>query len=565
MARERLRVVFVLAFACGTTLPGAAEIPTAVPARALVTRDLQVTLSHPEKGTTVRYTTDGTIPSATHGWDFSGQLALSNTTILRAVALRGGEAVSEVVTHSYLRLDQVSSQTGASLPPQWGERDGKPVTAHYVVNGELALRHPDSADLLQGLRDLPTLSIVCRPDDLFGPQTGIYCHPMEHGQPWERACSLEWFPTNGGGAVQINAGIRIQGGWNRRPEESPKHAFRIVFKKEHGPSAWRYDLFGAGGPTEFNALILRAGCNNTWLHWSGEERRRGDYIRDQWMRDSYAAMGHASARGVFAHLYLNGVYWGVYNVVERPDAAFAASRFGGKKSEYDSRNGENLLSGDDKAWKALFAAANGPPGLQAWNQITNLLDLGSFADFMLLNYYGANGDWDRSSNWYAARRRTPAGKFVFFVWDGERTLEKPEEDTLAFDDDESPSRLFHRLALHNDFKRLFSDRVQRHLLQADGALHPRNASARYRAWSDLLRRPIVAESARWGSYRRDLHSYKTGPYEQYARSSHWEPEVQRLLNRYFPARTDAFLGQLRAAGLLTEPARPEREKSAGEK
>ena len=142
-------------------------------------------------------------------------------------------------------------------------------------------------------------------------------------------------------------------------------------------------------------------------------RRRGDYIRDQWMRDSYRAMGHASARGQFVHLYLNGLYWGIYNLTERPDAAFAAAPFGGRTSDYDARNGENILSGTSEAWEKLLAIVNNGKSDTEWfKQIDERVDLPAFADFMILNFYGGNADWDRSSNWYSARRRTPAGKFA---------------------------------------------------------------------------------------------------------------------------------------------------------
>jgi hypothetical protein len=60
---------------------------------------------------------------------------------------------------------------------------------------------------------------------------------------------------------------------------------------------------------------------------------------------------------------------------------------------------------------------------------------------------------------------------------------------------------------------------------------------------------MPAESARWGTYRRDIHPYKEGPYEGYTPREHWEPEVARLLASYFPARSQVFLDQLRKAGL----------------
>jgi len=91
---------------------------------------------------------------------------------------------------------------------------------------------------------------------------------------------VEFFPTNGAVGFRERAGLRIQGGWNRRPEESPKHSFRIVFKKKYGVGKLKSPLFG-DGVKEFDQLILRGGNNDSWLHWNAEERRSADYLRDQ--------------------------------------------------------------------------------------------------------------------------------------------------------------------------------------------------------------------------------------------------------------------------------------------
>src|SRR5205809_8131016 len=107
-------------------------------------------------------------------------------------------------------------------------------------------------------------------DDLFGADRGIYAHPRETGSDWERPASIEMVREENPPAFKVNCGIRIQGGWNRRPEESPKHAFRILFKKKYGPGKLKARLFDAAEPHAFDELILRAGCNNTWLHWSGD-------------------------------------------------------------------------------------------------------------------------------------------------------------------------------------------------------------------------------------------------------------------------------------------------------
>src|SRR5262249_51403982 len=150
-----------------------------------------------------------------------------------------------------------------------------------------------------------------------------------------------------------------------------------------------------------------------------------------WMRETSAAMGLPAARGQFVHLYLNGLYWGLYNLTERPSSPWIAELQGGTAADYDSRNSDKILSGDAKAWNMMFTLANrGLADEASYRAIAELLDLTMFSDYILLNFYGANADWDHASNWYAARRRNPPGKFQFFVWDGERTLERPDDDTI---------------------------------------------------------------------------------------------------------------------------------------
>jgi hypothetical protein len=447
--------------------------------------------------------------------------------------------------------ETVLRQDGAGFPKTWGTNNGRPVIADYEMDPNVVNDPVFRAETIAALRALPSLLVKLDAADLFGSQGGIYTHPRESGEAWERACSMEFFPTNADAGFAVSAGMRVQGGWNRRPEESPKHSFRIVFKKKYGAAKLKYPLFG-GGVEEFDQLILRGGNNHSWLHWSAEERRSADYLRDQWIRATYAAMGHFSARGTFVHLYLNGLYWGIYNLTERPDEHFAAGHLGGRAADYEARNAGKILSGDDVAWKRLFALANaGVTNKAQLDTVTELLDLPAFCDYILLNLYGANGDWDAASNWYAARRRHAAGRFIFFPWDGERTLENVNDNRLNVNDDLSPSRLFQKLRASPAFRAEFAKRSRQHL-SGEGVLTASQAAGRYRRLAESLDPAIPAESARWGDYRRDVHQYKEGPYELYTRDTHWRPEVKRLLENYFPKRTVVFAAQLKAAQLYSD-------------
>ncbi|HYE30550.1 MAG TPA: CotH kinase family protein [Methylomirabilota bacterium] len=444
-------------------------------------------------------------------------------------------------------IEQTVRQIGNGFPRTWGVRNGAPVVADYEMDPEIVNDPRYRERLPEGLRALPSLLVTMKNEDLFGEERGIYAHPMESGDDWERACKAELVGTNNVTVFEVDCGIQIQGGWNRRPEESPKHAFRIVFKKRYGPGKLKAAIFGSDAATEFDTFILRAGCNNTWLHWKGEERKRGDFLRDQWARDTQRAMGHLSPRGIFVHLYLNGLYWGLYNLVERPDDSFAETYLGGAKQNYDARNADKILSGDATAWDELFEVANaGVTNIAQYERIAALLDLENFADYMLLNLYGANADWDRASNWYACRPRRAGGKWLFLVWDAERTLEYPKDNRLLVDDDRSPTRLFHRLRQSEDFRKLFAARAEKHL---GGVLSAAKAAERYKTLSKEIELAVIGEAARWGDYRRDVHQYKEGPYELYTPET-WRREVDRLLTEYFPTRTEIFRAQLKEARLI---------------
>ncbi|MDB6032447.1 MAG: hypothetical protein JWM16_2785 [Verrucomicrobiales bacterium] len=545
--------VFLALLFCGFSSPvfGASSKRAAAPvfseARGIFEKPFSLELTSKTAGAKIYFTTNGSAPEEGKGTLYRGTLRVASTTVLRAVAIADGLAPSEIVTESYLFLPDVVKQAGSGFPTNWGVNLGKAVPADYEIDPEIT-GHPDYRDqMLPALQAIPMVSVVMEVEDLFGSKRGIYANPKESGAEWERPASVELMFPKGEKGFRVGCGIRIQGGWNRRPEESPKHSFRLLFKKKYGPGKLKFPLFGAGG--EFDTLILRGGCNNTWLHWSGEERKRGDFIRDQWMRDSLREMGHPSAHGFFVHLYLNGLYWGLYNLCERPSAPFVAAHFGGKPEDYDVRNGDHILEGDGESWKKMMSLANaGVKTDGEFAAIAQKVDMPELVDYLILNFYGANADWDHASNWYAARRRSPAGKFEFFVWDGERTLEGVTDNSMAFDDDQSPPRLFHKLKENPEFRRLFGERARLHLING-GALSPAKAAERYRKWVEKLDLPVIAESARWGDYRRDVHRYKTGPYELYTRKDHWRPEVDRLLNQYFPKRSDAVLKQFEERGL----------------
>ena len=79
---------------------------------------------------------------------------------------------------------------------------------------------------------------------------------------------------------------------------------------------------------------------------------------------------------------------------------------------------------------------------------------------------------------------------------------------------------------------------------------------------------IIAESARWGDYRRDGTNIGTqvganGPYWLYSRDTNWVPEINRIATNYFPSRHNIFMAQLGTAGLYPTVSAPKFNQHGG--
>lgn len=509
----------------------------------LVTSPFDVELTTRTPGAVIRYTLDGGAPSQDTGLIYRKPIRVEQTTVLRARAFGRHLKASSIATGSFLFTSDVLAQNGRELPATWGVKDGWTVPADYEMDKEITQDARYQDRLQRGLDSLPLLSVVMDQDGLFDRETGIYTHPEATGREWEREASIEFFQP-GGTEFRAACGLRIQGGWSRRPEETPKHSFRLSFREQYGVPVLEFPLFGGEEEEAISSLVLRAGFNNSWLHWSAEQRKRGDLLRDEWMRRSMAALNRPSPRGRFVHLFLNGVYWGIYNACERPNADFLANAFGGSAGDYDVRDAATVPSAGDETWRQLHriaaAAVNGDDDLEA---VSEWLDLAAFIDFTVLQLLGGRSDWDVAADWYAGRRLKAGHGYHFFLWDSERTLESWDDDLTHMDGEYSPARLFQRLRQNPSFRRRFALRA-REVLASDGVLGGKANRDRYRRLANGIRDAVVLESARWGDYRRDVHSFRSGPYELYDPDRHWEAEVKRVSDEYFPRRRQALQSQL---------------------
>jgi hypothetical protein len=528
--------VLLLALICSTAAPyfAAAQTATALTAptfsvqRGFHTSPFQLTLSG---AGTIRYTLNGSTPSATSGTVYSGPITVATTTIVRAMTYTSSTNTSPVVTHTYLFLAGVRNQSD-SPPPGWPSIFAAPDShgsypADYEMDPDV-WNHPNNAGKFEHvMKSVPTLSIVTDLPNLWDSSTGIYYNSNAKepemtdplGKKWERPISLEWINPDGSTGFAEYGGARINGQSSRRPHRQPKKSLRVYFKASYGTSRLDFQLFEHDDPVaKFDRLVLRNGGNRTWPYFDRDQRRYTDYVNDEWARRVWLQMGNLAPHGTYVHLYLNGLYWGLYNVTERIDEKFVQAYQGLKETDYDVVEADEDLddipvadAGTIDAYNELLSLVSGSAPITdaQYRTIATKVDVVNLADYFVHVHYIGKTDWPYH-NWNTYRQRVGSDtRFKFMPWDNDTGLNKVNENnTLAQDvvgPDDSPSRVFLRLTSNAEFRQVLADRLFKHVVDPTGKLTPTNCAALYTELTNIVDQAVIAESARWGDYMRDKY------------------------------------------------------------
>ena len=525
-------------------------------------------------GSKIRYTLDGSVPTA-ESTVYNGPISINGTTILRTAVVGSEGLLSNVATATYLFPDDVLHQSDApeGYPMEWGAYSTIEgiAPADYGMDQEMANDPVIASKIKEGLQSIPVLSIVTDKENFFSHENdeekgGIYIFtgpPVGDptGNGWTRPVNAELFGC--GHDFSVTCGIRLHGGHGRLAEKNPKHSLRLVFKKEYGEKTLKYPLFGEDEPNKFDQLVLRCHFGNSWQHWMESNRQKAQYTRDIWARRIQRKMGWTSVNALYVHVFLNGMYWGLYNIAERVDDQYGKDHLGGKKEDIDvikiEEEGGNHIEaseGDLEAWENMVETAanayddayyyrlqgkdadgNPDPSQEA------LLDIDNFIDYMLINQYAGNTDWDHH-NWYAIRRKGEESQgFRFLCWDSELILDNPHENVLTKNNGkESPTGIFNHLLENKDFAKRYMARAKE-LLADDGMLGAKSTEEVWDSLYNNISTALYAEAARWGDYRRDVHPYQT-PGTLYTVDETYMTERNRLHEQYFPYRSSTVLSMI---------------------
>lgn len=526
-------------------------------ARGFVEVPVSVTMVTATSGADLYFTTNGSAPTVASGMRYVGPITIDHSTVLRAMAAKPGYRSSKVTTHTYNSVTDVLNQgllsaTNRGFPATWSF-----AKANYAMDPKVT--GSNAVELIAALRSLPSVYVATSVSNLFDRANGIYANANGRGTNWERPISLEWVKTNGQTEFQIDCGLRIQGGVSR---SVAKHSFRVLFKDQYGAGTLAHDLFHELGATKtFKSLVLRGGFNDSWF-WLSGSMGKATYLRDEFARRLQLAMGDASAHGLFVHLYLDGLYWGLYNVTERPDEHFSAAYYGGKARTWDANHAGEVRNGDMLAWNSYLSQLDQPLTASRYQQLQGnnpdgtrnadypvYLDKLNYIDYLLLNFWGGNWDWPYKNFWYGRQRTSASTGFKFYAWDTEGIVDDTESPLNAGipargTDNVGVGQPHYHLKSSAEYRLDFADRVQRFFFNG-GLLTPSVLTNRFSQLANSVQGSILAESARWGNGNLSVQSQTT-----------WRRERDYILGTYLTKRSGIVLGLLRQQGLYPTVGAP---------
>ena len=314
---------------------------------------------------------------------------------------------------------------------------------------------------------LPVVSLCADSLDLFDYERGIMVPGINFdslnpyysgnyfmkGREWERLSNIEFYEFDNTGINQL-VGLRTHGKQSRWRSQK---GMNIFAREEYGNKRLRHRFFETIPLDNFKHLSLKPYMSS----WNGSGCK--DYITGR-MAEHLDVESLASRPLV---LFLNGEYWGIYYVSEKPDERFLEDHYG---VDIEAVSIINI-------WYELECGIlNGYYSIYTWLETADLsddeqyayaeahIDIANFIDYYVLELFANNADWPA----YNVRMwQLGNGKWRWIFFDGDACLEYMDFDVFAnavYDGDNGyPSNriatLFFRRLLENaQFRLRFQQR-----------------------------------------------------------------------------------------------------------
>ncbi|NWF88366.1 MAG: CotH kinase family protein [Ignavibacteriaceae bacterium] len=302
------------------------------------------------------YSLNGSDPD-TNSTKYTNPIVITQTTILKAFSKKENHLASPIIHHSYF----INEQT-----------------------------------------ELPVISLISDPFNLFDPDSGIYSN---YTMDWERPAHVQLFENDKSLGFSENCGIEIYGG---QSATWPQKSITVKFKDKYGVSNIDYPLFPGFRLNTFKAFVLRNSGNDFQY----------THIRDAVMQTLVKDLDIDYQEYRPAASFINGEYWGIYNIREKINEHYLAYRHGVDPDNIDLlENNMEVIHGDSLSYKKLidYISNNDMTTNAAYAFLDSVIDLDEWILYFAAQAYYDNMDWP-GTNIKFWRERSETGKWRWILF-----------------------------------------------------------------------------------------------------------------------------------------------------
>lgn len=322
-------------------------------------------------GATIYYTTNGNTPGK-RSKKYKKPIPISKTTVVRAIAI-SGKKKSRIKGQSYFIEEPFST--------------------------------------------LPVVSLGISPYLLFDPEKGLFMQgnnavdslwTKPGANFWSRkevSCNVEIYEESGQCVYNSQSGFRLFGGMSRL---FPQKSMTVIARKRFGNKRIKHRLFGKGSPKSYKFLVLRN---------SGSDFGKS-HFRDALMTGLLDDWDLEKQHYRPSHLYINGKYWGIYNIREKVNRYFIAEYNDIDKDSIDLMEHYMIRKrGNRTHYQRLqsFLRNNDLSDAANYAYVRSLMEVDNFMDYQIAQIYFDNQDAGGNIKYW--RPQTPKGKWRWILYD----------------------------------------------------------------------------------------------------------------------------------------------------
>jgi len=454
---------------------------------------IQVELTTPDPGSTIYYSLNGDDPSSSSGTQYTGPVTINSTKVMRARVYKSNYIPGEITTRSYF------------------------------------INRP---------HDLPILSVVTDPDNLWDDVEGIYTFGVDdydHFYPyyganfwhgWKKPAHIEFFESSGAEVVSQNVKLSITGNTSRVYAQK---SLNLEAEDAFGKKSINYQLLPQLPIASYKSFKMRNGGSD----WSSTG------IRDAFnhtLLEGVTNVDHQSNRP--AILYLNGDYWGILNLTEKIDEDYIHQHYPSvDKDEIDLLySNAEVKKGDAVNYNDMidFITNNSLSQQSNYNYIKTQIDIRDFIDYFQTRIYYASTDWPHK-NIYFWRPKDLSMKWRWIMWDTDRSdllTRDPsrqcnyDDNTLAWATTSSSNPwarfLLNNMLLSSEFKKQFISQYANHM---NFTFCPNRTDSILDVFRSRLHNELPAHITKWKNSNDTLDYYTAGYYQS---RSEWNTEVDTI-------------------------------------